>query len=58
MTVNDNSLQNLVDKNPFVITGDELQLNFDFQDAAMKGIFSFEIQVKNKGQFFCSTGHL
>jgi hypothetical protein len=51
MEVTDNSLQNLVDKNPFKITGDELLLNFNVQDATIKGMFLFKVRVTNLGQF-------
>jgi len=52
MTVTDNSLQNLVGKKPFKIDGDKVRLNFDVQDASMKGMFVFNVQVTSLGQFF------
>jgi len=56
MSVTDNTLQHLVDKNPFKITGDQLQLTIDVQDASMRGMFLFKVQVINLGQYlhYCS----
>jgi len=51
MSVTDDTLQNLVGRNPFKITGDQLQVNFDVQDASMRGIFVFKVQVINLGQY-------
>ena len=51
MSVSHSSLQHLIGRNPFKIDGDQLRLNFDVQDAAMKGIFTFKVEVTNSGQF-------
>jgi len=51
MNVTDNSLQHLVGRKPFKITEDQLQLNFDVQDASMRGMFVFKVQVINLGSF-------
>jgi len=51
MTVTDGSLQHLVGTNPFKISGDRLLLNFNFQDASMRGMFKFNVQMTNLGQF-------
>lgn len=49
MNVSHNSLQHLIGRSPFNIAGDQLRLNFDVQDAAMRGIFTFNVQVINLG---------
>jgi len=49
MTVSHSSLQHLIGRNPFYIDGDQLRLNFEVQDAAMQGIFTFKVQVINLG---------
>jgi hypothetical protein len=51
MTVTDGSLQHLVGTNPFKISGDRLLLNFNFQDASMRGMFKFNVQMTNLGGF-------
>jgi hypothetical protein len=51
MSVTDNSLQYLVGRNPFKISGDQLQLNFEVQDSYMRGMFIFNVLVTNLGQF-------
>jgi hypothetical protein len=51
MNVTDSSLQNWVDRNPFKIAGDQLQLNFNVEDAALRGMFIFKVLVTNLGQF-------
>jgi GH43 family beta-xylosidase len=51
MSVTDDSLQYMEDRNPFKISGDQLQLNFDVQDSNMRGMFVFNVLVKNLGQF-------
>jgi hypothetical protein len=49
MSVTDNSLQNWVDRNPFKISGGNLQLNFNVEDNSLRGIFKFEVRVTDKG---------
>jgi len=49
MSVSHGSLQHLIGRNPFKIDGNQLRLNFDVQDAAMKGIFTFKVEVTNSG---------
>jgi hypothetical protein len=51
MNVTDSSLQNWVNRNPFKISGDQLQLNFNVEDSALRGMFSFKVLVTNLGQF-------
>ena len=52
MTVTDSTLQNLVDTNPFKVTTDSLRLNIDVQDTSLRGMFTFTVQVSDKGWFF------
>ena len=51
MNVTDNSLQHLVGRDPFKINDDQLRLNFDVQDASMRGTFVFKVLVTNLGKF-------
>jgi hypothetical protein len=51
MNATDDSLKHLVGRSPFKISIDQLQLNFDVQDATMRGMFIFKVQVINLGQF-------
>jgi hypothetical protein len=51
MTVTDSSLQHLLGKNPFRMTGEQLRLNFDMRDDSMRGMFLFNVLVMNSGQY-------
>jgi hypothetical protein len=52
MTVTDSSLENLMKRNPFQIVDSDLQLTVDVEDYTLKGIFKFDVQVTDLGQFF------
>jgi hypothetical protein len=51
MSATDSSLQHWVGNKPFKMSGDQLQLNFNVQDASMRGMFVFKVLVANSGQF-------
>jgi hypothetical protein len=51
MEVTDSSLDYLKDRDPFIIKGETLVLNFDVQDTSLKGLFKFNVEVSDKGLF-------
>jgi hypothetical protein len=49
MDVTDSTLDYLIGRDPFKINGDKLQLGFEVQDTSLRGMFTFDVQVSDKG---------